>query len=137
MSTKTDYDYGGLYDVQGDVLTKCFYDLQGQLVAGNVSSFLDLCAEAGGGIVSSPCTKSFTDVPVYLCATLPKSTTLNVSRILRGGHNDSDDWVVMGVSSGNDRTPCSKSCANALLPSKLGAWWFIPLLGSVALAVIS
>lgn len=114
---------------------KCFRNLEGAIVAGNVSSFLDLCSKGGGGVFSSPCTKEYTDVPVYLCATLPHSTTSNITRALQEG-SKSDDWLMTGLYTGTSRTPCSASHATALYAATMGAWWFVPLLGSVALAVV-
>lgn len=142
MSTGARYNFSGIWEA-GSRLFYCFDDMRGfdgsdgMLVAGDLDGFLDWCSAGGGAVISNPsCTKEYTDVPMYMCAVLPQSSLTNVSVALRRGHNKSDNWMITGFSRGGSRSPCSYSHAAYLCPL-WGAWWFLPLLGSLALAVIS
>lgn len=120
---------------QDDVLL-AFLGRSGQIVIGRVDNWIDYCSEAGGAAISKPATKKIVgDTPVYMCTPLPGSNLSAVrSALLVGSESNATGWfgVLSGISSNrNSAHPA------AFLPSQMDAWWWLPLLGSMAIAVIA
>lgn len=109
------------------------FDRDGVLVVGKVEDWISYCSKGGGGAVSNPGTRKIVgDVPVYLCAVLPGSKIGPVNSNLMVEQYDAPGYyrVLLGRSSASSAPP------GALLPSQMGAWWWLPFVGSVALAII-
>lgn len=109
------------------------FDMDGQLVVGKVEDSIGICSEGGGGAVVNPATKQVADIPVYLCAVLPGGNITGIRDALHSGHNRSG-WYAEFVSRGRKD---SSALAAAALPSILGTWWWLPLMGLLAMAVVS
>lgn len=135
---------GDFFDHNGTEKLRDYYDVwDGVPVLGNLSSILEICTKGGGGIVYNPLFSQVTNASLYVCATLPGSSTKQVLNAFYEADDDASDWFMIGSywSSPQMMARCNKtaSFAAALIPAtsaKLGAWCFIPLLASAALAVI-
>lgn len=116
-----------------DDLMLSFNVSNGQLVVGPVDNWIDYCSEGGGAVISSPTAKQIVgDVPAHMCIPLSGSNLSQVRSALLnadGGKRNSTGWfaVMYTISSASHA---------AFLPSQLGVWWWLPLLASVAMAVI-
>lgn len=116
-----------------DDLIRTFNVSDGQLIVGRVESWIAPCTKGGGGAISSPKAKDLVgDVPVYMCSPYPGS---NISRIRTALYDaqesGSGNYTLFdSVQSGSSALPA------AVLPSHMGAWWWLPLLASMALTVV-
>lgn len=118
-----------------DDLFRAFKMRDGYLIVGRVENWISYCSEGGGGAISSQATKDIVgDVPAYLCAVMPGSNSSTVGSALYGGQSmsNSTGWYTVLDSITSE----SSALATAVLPSQMGAWWWIPLLASVAIAVV-
>lgn len=110
------------------------FNMDGQLVVGKVEDWISYCSKGGGGAVANPGTQKIVgDVPVYLCAPLPGQNLGNITTALMKDQHDAPGYYRVLIS----RSSTSSALAAAMLPSQMGAWWWVPLLGSVALTMIS
>lgn len=116
-----------------DELIRSFNVSDGQLIVGKVEDWIEPCTKAGGGAVSSPIAKKVVgDVPVYMCSPYPGSD-VDVIRttLFDGKKNASGNYTLFdSIRSGSSALPA------AILPSHLGAWWWLPLLAAVAMTVL-
>lgn len=112
-----------------DIL-ECF-SMDGQLVLGEVQDSVSVCSLGGGGAVVNASTHKIVDIPIYLCAVLPRGSISNVTAALAKHQSDKPGSYRMLDTRGS-----SSALTTALLPSHMGAWWWLPLLGSVAVAVV-
>lgn len=120
-------------DHQDDLMLS-FNVSNGQLVVGPVDNWIDYCSEGGGAAISSPTAQQIVgEVPAHMCIPLPGSNLSQVRSVLLDAQNkNATGWfaVMYTISSGSSARPA------ASLPSNMGAWWWLPLLASLAMAVV-
>lgn len=105
--------------------------MDGHLVLGEVQNSIGVCSEGGGGAVTNASTKQIADIPLYMCAVLPGGNLKNISAALI-----KHEYNMPGAFRTLDLRGVSSALPAALLPSHMGAWWWLPLVGSVAMAVV-
>lgn len=104
----------------------------GQLVLGEVQNSIAFCSEGGGGAVVNASTSKITDLPVYFCTVLSGGKLGDITHSLSDGVHKGNGTLQLLITRG----PTSAAMATAMLPSQMGAWWWLPILASVALAAI-
>lgn len=115
-----------------DDLLRAFNVSNGQIVIGRVEDWIDICAEGYGAAYSSPAAKKIVgDVPVYMCVPMPGSNTSNIEAALFNNMDGAEYVPLTSVQSMSSALP------GAILPSQMGAWWWLPLMASMALAVVA
>lgn len=100
----------------------------GYLVIGNASDSIAACSRAGGGAYVNDSTADITDLPVYCCCGFEKESDLEALtheyRQLNQSWNPGPPTWFLAVQ------------VSSALP-QLGPWWWMPLLGGVALSMLS
>lgn len=99
------------------------FDIDGQLVVGEVEDSINLCSEGGGGAVVNPATKQVADIPVYLCAVLPGGNVSSINKAYVNGHNGSAWYAELDMRGS---ASSSAGSPTAVSPSQ-GAWWLLLL----------
>ncbi|EKC98534.1 hypothetical protein A1Q2_07130 [Trichosporon asahii var. asahii CBS 8904] len=129
----SDQDYNKWSSLDDDKKSEILYsfDEDGQIILGKVQDSIDVCSKAGGGAIVNTSTNAIADLPFYLCALLPGSSLDNLTKTLTEEMNTKPGAYRMLDTRGS-----SAALTTALPPSQMGAWWWLPLLGSVALAAI-
>lgn len=121
ISSQDARDMSGMFKSQG----------WGYLVIGNVSDSIAACSRAGGGAYVNESTADITHLPVYCCGGFAtegdlEAVTSEYKKMNQSWNPGPPAWFLA----------VSVNAANAASPL-LGGWWWVPLLGSVALSVLS